>query len=105
MNDNEWSDPRIRKAFFKAPPTPSAFETEAFVSRVMARIDESRVPVFSPFLRLIMARWTVPALGLGIAAVFLSIQYTVPAGSMVVNASITGADASSAWVIPMDNEP
>jgi anti-sigma factor RsiW len=57
----------LSKAFLRRPAAPTAFQTEAFTARVMARL-----PVEAePFARL-LSRWLAPALGLGLAALAFS---------------------------------
>ena len=101
MSHDGWTDPRIPKAFFKAPTAPTAFETESFVRRAMARIETARLPAV---LRWLTARWTVPALGFGIAALLLSILYTTPAAALVLEDSLAANEPAAAWVVPMDEE-
>jgi anti-sigma factor RsiW len=61
---------RLSKAFFKRPPAPTAFQTEAFVARVTARLPEA---AGSP-LAWLTGRWLVPALGLSFAMLALSFR-------------------------------
>lgn len=92
MDQTEDIDKRISKALFRAPAPPTAFETEAFVSRVMTRIDYEG----SPLTRWLTGRWAVPALGLGIVALFFSIVDSVPQAD---------DEAPAAWVLPVEDEP
>jgi anti-sigma factor RsiW len=61
---------RLSKAFFARPPAPTAFQTEAFVARVTARLPGA---ADSPFAWL-TGRWLVPALGLSFAMLALSFR-------------------------------
>lgn len=58
----------LARAFFRPAPAPNAFQTEAFVSRVMARLPAESSP---PFFWA-TTRWLVPALALGGAALAFS---------------------------------
>jgi len=54
------------RTFFAKPAAPSPVATEAFVARVMGRIEEPRDSVWA---RLLSPRWLVPALaGLAVAS-------------------------------------
>jgi hypothetical protein len=105
MDHSEWSDGRIPKIFFRTPVPPTSFETEAFTRRVMARIEESRSPAFGWVLEWFSGRWTVPALGLGIATLFLSILYSGPISPLTLEASLSPDSAPSSWVLPIVDEP
>lgn len=61
---------RLSKAFFARPPAPTAFQTEAFVARVAARLPGTAP---SP-LAWLTGRWLVPALGLSFAMLALSFR-------------------------------
>lgn len=69
-DDHRWR--RVRAAFFRAPKPPTSFETEAFVRRVMARVEQPPATVF-PWGALFGARWLVPALSLGLGMLLVSI--------------------------------
>ncbi|MBI5239071.1 MAG: hypothetical protein HY926_01225 [Elusimicrobia bacterium] len=58
-DDHAWR--RIAAAFLRPPAAPSPVETEAFVSKVMGRLEPE--PWFSAGLR-----WLVPAMGFALAA-------------------------------------
>ncbi|MDE2141059.1 MAG: zf-HC2 domain-containing protein [Elusimicrobia bacterium] len=58
----------LSAAFLRRPAPPAPFQTEAFVSRVMARLPAESA---EPFARL-LSRWLAPALGLGFAALAFS---------------------------------
>jgi hypothetical protein len=80
MNDDELSrDPESRElwrrlgpVFFRKPAPPTPFETEAFVSRVMGRVEERRA-AGSPVR--IWLRWMLPAAGL---AALLAVAVPAP---------------------------
>ena len=61
----------------------------------MGRLGERRWPA----LEWLTERWTVPALGLGVAAVFLSIFYSFPAGTLLLDTAITTGETPSAWAV------
>ena len=84
---------RLAKAFFRPAPAPTAFQTEAFVARVRARLPQEDA---SPFAWL-TGRWLVPAMGLGFAGLALSFRpYTAFEVSDPAVALLSGADRSSA---------
>lgn len=60
---------RLGEALFVAPAPEDPRATEAFVRRVMSRVEDSRAPSWSAWL----GRALTPALGLGLAALLLSI--------------------------------
>ncbi len=105
MDDSDWTDQRIRKIFFRAPVPPTPFQTEAFTRRVMARIAESQSPAFGWVLEWFSGRWTVPALGLGIATLLLSVIYSGPRSPVNLEASMSPDSAPGAWVLPITDEP
>ena len=105
MDHSEWNDERIPRVFFRAPAPPTAFETEAFTLRVMARIEESRSPALGWGLEWFTGRWTVPALGLGIATMLLSIFYSGPSSPVDLEDSLSPDNAAGAWVVPIVDEP
>ena len=83
----------LAKAFLRRPAPPTAFQTEAFTARVMARL-----PIESePFARL-LSRWLAPALGLGLAALAFSFSpYARDAGLDPAAALISsGSDRAGA---------
>jgi anti-sigma factor RsiW len=86
------------KAFFRRPPSPTPFQTEAFVARVMARVpaEDAR------FLAAALKRWLAPALGLGFAALAFSFSpYARDAGLDPASSLIaSGPDRSglSEWI-------
>lgn len=75
---------RIAAAFLRPPAEPSAVETEAFVSRVMGRLEPAGAPWFAAGLR-----WLVPAesLALALSAFFILSQaadYSEPAEGLLL---------------------
>ena len=55
---------RITAAFLRAPARPTSLETEAFVSKVMSRLEQPEpAPWFAAGLR-----WLVPAMSFALAA-------------------------------------
>ncbi|MEK7859595.1 MAG: hypothetical protein AAB320_10700 [Elusimicrobiota bacterium] len=69
MEDQGWK--AVSEVFFRRPAPPGATQTEAFVARVMGRLEEEARSPWRVFLSL---RWTAPALGLAAALMFLSIS-------------------------------
>ena len=57
--DQDWE--RIRAAFLRAPARPSRQETEAFVCRVMGRLQDEPPRVWTAL------RWLVPAMSFALA--------------------------------------
>lgn len=91
-----------RRAFFPAPRRPSQAETEAFVSRVMARMpaaEPAQAPADEPTFRLDW-RWLVPALSLSFAMLALSFipsrQAQDPSTTLLLAAG--GEDQVSRWM-------
>ena len=63
IDEKLWA--RIAAAFLRAPARPSSLETEAFVSKVMARL-ERPVPAGIPWFETAW-RWLVPAMSFALA--------------------------------------
>ena len=98
---------RLSKAFFRRPPAPTPFQTEAFIARVTARL-----PAGEPawFARL-AARWLVPALGVSFAALALSfrpyagLEVSDPAAALLADSdhgsssALSGPESAGADVI------
>ena len=69
MRDQETEEKlwaRIAAAFLRAPARPSSLETEAFVSKVMSRL-ERPVPAEAPWFAAGL-RWLVPAASFALVA-------------------------------------
>ena len=66
MNDEEWR--KVVRVFFPAPLKPSPAQTEVFARRVLAHLESK------PRWEQLAERWLVPALSLGLAALFFSIM-------------------------------
>jgi hypothetical protein len=64
IDEKLWA--RIAAAFLRAPARPSSLETEAFVSKVMARL-ERPVSIGTPWFEAGL-RWLVPAMSVALAA-------------------------------------
>lgn len=66
---------RLGPALFRAPAPADPRSTEAFVARVMSRLEEESVPAWE---RLLSGRWLTPALGLAVCglAAFLWLPST-----------------------------
>lgn len=83
---SDWD--RLSRAFLRRPPAPTSFQTEAFVSRVTARLP---APELAP-LSWLAGRWLVPALGLSFAMLALSfrpyrgLEVADPAAALLVGA-------------------
>ena len=95
MNDQDSSElwKRLGPLFFRKPAPPTPFETEAFVARVMGRVEERRA-AGSPLN--IWLRWLLPAAGL--AALLL---VAVPSSDASID---LGPDLDSAALI-LTEEP
>jgi hypothetical protein len=83
-NDQNWR--RIAHAFLRPPARPSAVETEAFVSRVMGRLEPAEAPWSAAGLR-----WLVPAMSFALAlSVFFVLRpaadYSEPADALLLAA-------------------
>ena len=93
--DREWE--RLRAAFLRRPPPPSADETGRFVSRVMARLPQAYpAPEGTPWFD---TRWLAPALAFAAAALLLS--FTLPPRdddpSTALLAAAAGSGPAAAW--------
>ncbi|MCX5796696.1 MAG: hypothetical protein NTY77_14475 [Elusimicrobia bacterium] len=105
MKDQETDEklwPRLAAAFLRAPARPSSLETEAFVSKVMARLERpAEAPWFSAGLR-----WLVPAMSVALAASALLIarpdQRFTPPEDVVLLAA--GSRAAPQAVPPTTDE-
>jgi len=83
---------RLSKAFFRPSPAPTAFQTEAFVARVTARLPGSAP---AP-LQWLTGRWLVPALGLSLALLAFTFRpYPAAEVSDPAVALLAGADGAS----------
>lgn len=60
-DDHAWR--RVAAAFLRPAPGPTPVQTEAFVSRLMGRLEPAPAPWFAAGLR-----WLTPAAGLALAA-------------------------------------
>lgn len=81
---------RLTAAFFKPSKPPTAFETEAFVSRVMGRLEAERA-----HQAWWTGRWLVPALGVGLAAALLVVSRTASDSTLPLDAQLlAGGDSS-----------
>lgn len=105
MSEQEWKDPRLARLLFPAPKAPTAFETEAFVSRAMGRIEQARRPALAFLLECLAGRWTVPALGLGIATLLMSVLFAGRASPLSLTAAIGPDSAPAEWVLPVEDAP
>ena len=91
---SEWE--RLARAFLRRPPLPTAFQTEAFAARVMARL-----PAVPEPLSWLTGRWLVPALGLSFAALAFSFrpydgaQALDPASALLLSRADRGTVASA----------
>lgn len=74
IDEKLWA--RIAASFLRAPARPSSFETEAFVSKVMARL-ERPAPAGTPWFEAGL-RWLVPAMSFALAASALLITRPDP---------------------------
>jgi hypothetical protein len=85
---------RLAAVFFAPPKAPTPFETEAFVSRVMARVKAEAAPA-----AWWMARWLVPALSVGLATALLLVDLTGPEPSLPLDAQLlAGSDSALSQV-------
>lgn len=81
---------RLTAAFFAPPKAPTPFETEAFVSRVMARVKAEAAPA-----AWWMARWLVPALSVGLAAALLLVGLTGSDSALPLDAQLLAGNDSA----------
>src|SRR6185312_4446453 len=85
---------RLAKAFFRPSPAPTAFQTEAFVARVRARLPHGAASAAPSWLS---ARWLVPALGLSFAVLAFTFRpYPAAEVSDPAVALLAGSDGASA---------
>lgn len=89
---------RLSKALLRRPPAPNAFQTEAFVARVMGRLPAPADP-----LAWLTAKWLVPALGVGFAALALSFRPYSGRATVDTTSSLLlgGAPAAAASATPV----
>jgi anti-sigma factor RsiW len=86
----------LSKSFLRRPPAPTAFQTEAFVARVTARLPGGE----SSPLAWLTGRWLVPALGLSFAV--LALSFRPYAGQEIADpaaALLTGADRGGSLAV------
>ena len=79
----------IARLVFRAPAAPAAGDTEMFVQRVMGRLDPHGVSVStapSAWWEWLGARWLIPALSAGVAALFFSIARYSPESAAPLDA-------------------
>ncbi|MBI3563907.1 MAG: zf-HC2 domain-containing protein [Elusimicrobia bacterium] len=81
---------RLSAALFRRPAAPTAFQTEAFVARVMARLPAAEDP-----LAWLTLRWLVPAFGAAAVALLLSFRSS-PLSGRADSAGLTlGAETAA----------
>ncbi len=68
--ENRWQD-AMKALAARNAPTP--VETDRFVRSVLRRLEPQPSPWLLRLQALLQARWTVPALSVGLATVFLAI--------------------------------
>ncbi|MFI5362466.1 MAG: anti-sigma factor family protein [Elusimicrobiota bacterium] len=101
----------LSKAFLRRPPAPTAFQTEAFVARVAARLPARESASFA----WLTGRVLVPALGLSVVALAFSFRpYPVadssdPSAALLADADRGGAalsapDASGAEILGLNGD-
>jgi hypothetical protein len=87
MRDQETDEKlwaRITAAFLRAPARPNSLETEAFVTKVIGRLEPAQEPWFAAGLR-----WLVPAASFALAlSVFFVLrpaaEYSEPADALLL---------------------
>src|SRR5438876_610718 len=94
---------RFIQVLFKPAAPPAPAETERFVRGVMARVEAEAAG--SRWLDWLRAPWLVPALSLGMAALFISIVWDLPGVVAPPDVQLL-LDAPSAnggqWALPPD---
>ena len=90
MGDEE----RLSRILFRPPAPPTRGETEAFVARLLERLDEEKT---GALLRWLTRPWLVPTLGLALASFAVAVRLESPLPS-----SPFGPDSVAA---PVDEEP
>jgi anti-sigma factor RsiW len=97
---SDWD--RLSKAFFQRPAAPTAFQTESFTARVMARL-----PAPAPSLiERLTGRWLVPALGFSFGMLALSFRPYAGASSDPVSALLLArADRGATAAVRAETAP
>jgi hypothetical protein len=100
IDEKLWS--RIAAAFLRAPSRPSAYETEAFVSRFMGRLEQPAAPpaASEPPWFAAGLRWLVPVMSVALAASALLITRPdpifTPPDDLALLADASGVSAQAA---------
>ncbi|MBI2387477.1 MAG: zf-HC2 domain-containing protein [Elusimicrobia bacterium] len=84
---------RLGAALFEAPVPADPRANEAFVARVMARVEADSVPVWERFAARVLA----PALGLALAGLVFAIAMPDPDEDAPLGVAAASADAGSAF--------
>lgn len=86
---------RLGPALFRAPAAADPRATEAFVARVMARVEAEQVP----FWEKLSARVLAPALGLALAALMLTIALPGPDEDSPLGVAAVSIDVETAFEV------
>jgi len=86
---------RLGPALFRAPARPDPRSTEAFVSRVMARVEADSVSLWER----LAARVLAPALGLALAGLVFAIAMPDPDEDAPLGVAAVSMDAGSAFEV------
>ena len=86
---------RLGSVLFKAPLVADRRSTEAFVARVMARVEAESVSPWEKFA----ARFLAPAFGLALAGLLLTISMTRPDADAPLGVAAISADEASAFEV------
>lgn len=87
---------RLGAVLFKAPASADPRSTEAFVSRVMARVEEESVSPWEKFA----ARFLAPAFGLALAGLLLTIFLPRADADAPLGVEVVSVDADMLEVLP-----
>jgi len=102
MSEMDDLDPRWQDAMkgLSARHAPTSAQTERFVAAVMARLEPRPSPWLEAARSLLQPRWLVPALGVGLASVFLAIGRQ--ADTLDMEVLVGAASAPSELVLPAE---
>lgn len=86
---------RLGPALFRAPAAADPRATEAFVARVMSRVESDKVSIWER----LAARVLAPALGLALAALMLSIALPGPDKDAPLGVAAVSIDVETAFEV------
>jgi anti-sigma factor RsiW len=87
---------RLGAVLFKAPAAADPRSTEAFVARVMARVEAESVSPWEKFAARVLA----PAFGLALAGLLLAIFLPRPDADAPLGVEVVSVDADLSEVLP-----